>query len=178
MLPRTLHTARLTLRPPQDDDAEWIAREIARPAVHQMLTSPPRPYSLQDARTWLASLSGQSGTFVIVADDPVGVIAIDRDADGNELGYWLRVGAWGHGYMTEAGLSVVSDWFAGAGDDLVSGHLIANAASAGVLAKLGFRNESQVMRHSGFWGRDVKLQAMRLTKARWLDHMRLGAQVT
>ncbi len=69
--------------------------------------------------------------------------------------------------MTEAGSVVVADWFAATNDDLLSGYLIANARSAGVLAKLGFQNEAPMMRYSRYFDREVEFQAMRLTKKRW-----------
>jgi RimJ/RimL family protein N-acetyltransferase len=171
-----LQTARLTLRPPQDDDAEWIAREIARPEVHQMLTSPPRPYALADAKTWLTSVQKLSGTYVIVADAPIGVISVDSLTWSEELGYWLCRDAWGKGYMTEASVAVAEAWFGASDKDLLSGHLTANAASSNVLRKLGFAYEAPVMRHSGFWGCEVELQRMRLTKTRWLEHGRAAGQ--
>jgi RimJ/RimL family protein N-acetyltransferase len=176
MLPATLQTTRLTLRPPVAEDADWIAREIARPEVHKMLTTPPRPYRKVDAEVWLGMINGKDGVYMIVADEPVGIIDLGRGVSERELGYWLRQDAWGRGYMTEAGRAVVSSWFAVADGDLVSGHLNGNAGSAGVLTKLGLVYEAPVMRHSGFWGREIEVQRMRLTKARWLEHARAGAQ--
>jgi RimJ/RimL family protein N-acetyltransferase len=149
------------------DDAAWIAREIAQPEVHQMLTSPPRPYRLADAENWLASGQKMAGTYVIAADGPIGVVSVDSLAQAEELGYWLRKDAWGKGFMTEAAHAVVSAWFGATDKDLVSGHLTANLASAHVLRKLGFTYETPLMRHSGFWGREVEVQRMRLTKMRW-----------
>lgn len=149
------------------DDAAWIAREIARPEVHQMLTSPPRPYELADAETWLASVRKTTGTYVIATEGPIGVVSVDSLAWTEELGYWLCKDAWGKGHMTEAGHAVASAWFGATDKDLVSGHLTANIASAHVLRKLGFTYETPLMRHSGFWGREVEVQRMRLTKMRW-----------
>jgi RimJ/RimL family protein N-acetyltransferase len=174
MLPATLRTARLTLRAPGAEDADWIAREIARPEVHQMLTTPPRPYRASDAEAWLDMISGRDGAYVIGASDPVGIVDIGRGEGERELGYWLRMDAWGKGFMTEAAQALVAAWFDATDDDLVSGHLTANAASAGVLRKLGFAYEAPVMRHSGFWGREVEVLRMRLNKAGWLKRRRAG----
>lgn len=168
MLPATLRTARLVLRPPEAEDADWIAREIARPEVHQMLTTPPRPYRLADAESWLGTTRSADGIYVIVLDGPVGIIDLGRGQAERELGYWLRTDAWGKGYMTEAGRAVVSTWFAHADSDLTSGHLAGNKGSAGVLGKLGFRYVAPLMRYSGFWGREVEVLRMRLTKYDWL----------
>jgi RimJ/RimL family protein N-acetyltransferase len=167
MLPATLRTARLVLRAPQADDAAWIAAEIARPEVHQMLTTPPRPYGLADAKGWIGSTLDKDGVYLICAGGPLGIVDLGRGDSERELGYWLRTDAWGKGYMTEAAQSLVAAWFGASDGDLVSGHLEGNTGSAGVLRKLGFEYEASVMRHSGFWGREVEVQRMRLTKARW-----------
>jgi RimJ/RimL family protein N-acetyltransferase len=178
MLPAILRTARLTLRPPQDDDAEWIAREIARPEVHQMLTSPPRPYGLADAKGWIGSTLDKDGVYVICAGTPLGIVDLGRGNGEQELGYWLQTGAWGQGYMTEAAQSLVAEWFGAYDGDLVSGHLVGNSGSAGVLRKLGFGYEASLMRHSGFWGREVEVQRMRLTRANWARHSGIEGPVT
>ena len=163
-MPRAeLVTARLTLRPPRDDDAAWIATEIAKPQVHAMLTAPPKPYRLADAETWLTFARTQPGHYVIVADDPIGVVTLASMTRGPELGYWLRKSAWGQGYMTEAARAVVSEVFLDGATELLSGHLTANAASARVLSKLGFRSAGTASHFSGFYGCDVEIQRMSLT---------------
>jgi RimJ/RimL family protein N-acetyltransferase len=176
MLPSTLQTARLVLRAPANDDAAWIAQEIARPEVHQMLTTPPRPYGLADATGWIGSTLDKDGVYVISAGGPVGIVDLGRGNNERELGYWLQTDAWGQGYMTEAAQSLVAAWFASHDGDLVSGHLVGNAGSAGVLRKLGFGYERSVMRHSGFWGRDVEVQRMRLTRANWATRSGVDGQ--
>lgn len=162
-----LKTARLTLRPPMAEDAGWIAQEIARPEVHAMLTAPPRPYSLADAHDWLAAVAQRRGQYVIEAGGPVGVVTVESLTRGPELGYWLRLSAWGHGYMTEAVRAVIGEHFAASDLPLVSGHLTANAGSAAVLRKNGFRYTGVVRRMSGFHGREVDVQRMVLDRADW-----------
>lgn len=159
-----LQTARLTLRPPCDDDAGWIAAEIARPAVHSRLTAPPRPYGLADAVAWLGLAKGRAGQYVIAADQPIGVVTLDPLTRGSELGYWLRQSAWGHGYMTEAVRAVVAEHFADGASELVSGHLTGNVASARVLGKLGFRHRGTAKHKSGFYGCEVEVQRMALAR--------------
>ena len=163
-MPRAeLQTVRLTLRPPHDDDAVWIATEIAKPQVHAMLTAPPKPYGLADAKTWLASAKSAPGHYVIVAKEPIGVVTLASLTRGPELGYWLRDTAWGQGYMTEAARAVVAEHFLDGATDLQSGHLVANAASARVLTKLGFRPAGTASHFSGFYGTEVDVQRMALT---------------
>lgn len=164
MIRAAIQTARLHLRPPQDDDSEWIAAEIARPEVHAMLPSLPCPYGLTEARTWLNGAKSANWHYVIVADAPLGVVTLMSVAWGQELGYWLRPSAWGKGYMTEAARAVVGAWFASGELELHSGHLTENKGSARVLGQLGFRYEAPLMRHSNYFGREVEVQRMRLTR--------------
>ncbi len=164
MIRAELRTARLWLRSPQDGDAEWIAAEIARPEVHAMLTSPPRPYGLAEARAWLDRVKVEDWQYVIVADVPIGIVTLMSPVWGQELGYWLRPCAWGKGFMTEAAYAVVAAWFACGGGDLHSGHLTENSGSARVLGKLGFRYGPPLMRHSCYFGHPVEMQRMRLTE--------------
>ena len=163
-MPRAeLQTARLMLRPPRGDDAAWIATEIATAEVHAMLTAPPKPYRLADAIGWLASAKSAPGHYVIVTDEPIGVVTLESATRGPELGYWLRKSAWGQGYMTEAARAVVAEHFLDGAPDLLSGHLTGNTASAAVLGKLGFRSAGTASHFSGFYGHEVEVQRMVLT---------------
>ena len=165
-MPRSaLQTARLTLRPPRHDDVNWIAAEIAHPEVHSMLTAPPKPYGLADAVAWVDLAQRRTGHYVIEADQPIGVVTLESTLRGPELGYWLRKSTWGQGYMTEAARAVVAEHFAEGASELVSGYLAGNAGSAAVLGKLGFQYVGTAQHKSGFYGRDVEVRRMVLTRA-------------
>lgn len=99
----------------------------------------------------------------------LGVIGLESFAhlhESVELGYWLRVDAWGKGLMTEAGFAVL-DWAFGP----VNAHRVRVAAatdnhrSLAVVARLGFRFEG------------IARQAERCN-ARWLDHAVFALLVT
>ncbi|MEJ6394423.1 GNAT family N-acetyltransferase [Gymnodinialimonas sp. 2305UL16-5] len=172
----TLRTERLTLRPLHDRDAEWIATEIARPDVHRMLTSPPYPYRLSDAETWLKMASAHPGHYAIVVHDPSGpkpsgVISLhlhETDGEiGGELGYWLAQSQWGNGYMTEAARAVLDQHFAEKDADVPSGYIEDNPASCNVLTKLGFRENGVKRRVCHFRQSEVTIRKMRLTASDW-----------
>lgn len=164
----TLHTERLTLRPPRPDDAAWIGCEIARPEVHHWLTAVPNPYGLADAEEWIQANAGRPGSYVIEAEDsPLGVLTLDNPAWGPELGYWLRRSAWGQGVMTEAATTALEHHFAASDAAMPSGHLTDNTASRRVLLKLGFTDTERVSRHSRYFGTEVAVQRMVLTPETW-----------
>ncbi len=92
----------------------------------------------------------------------VGLESLTHLHESADLGYWLRVDAWGKGLMTEAAKAVV-DW----AFDVVGTHRVRVAAATGnhaslaVIARLGFRFEG-IARHAERCG------------GRWLDHACFG----
>lgn len=139
-------TPRLTLRPGWPEDAPALARAIGNESVVRHLARVPWPYRLADAEWFLALPRGpHDARFVIVPREDggriIGGIALEPMEGGTwELGYWLTPAAWGRGYATEAGRAVIDI----ARHALGAARLVAtphadNAASAHVLAKLGFR---------------------------------------
>lgn len=162
-----LETQRLVLRPPEAADADWVAREISRPEVQRFLTNPPHPYRHEHAVAWLESQQGIEGSFVIVADKPVGAVTLRLHQKGGELGYWLAQEAWGNGYMTEAAGAAVAWHFGRSDQDVPSGYIVDNPGSANVLTKLGFQKENIRTAYCQFRQQDVEIQNMVLTKAAW-----------
>ena len=161
-----IETERLKLRPPERQDAEWLAREIANPKVLQWLTTPPSPYRLTDAHDFLESRAGLPNIRVIVGQKPLGVVGLEPTRGAPfELGYWLQESAWGNGYMTEAAGALVDWHFAHHTSDILSGWLSGNDGSANVLEKLGFVREKPVERWANFHGRKMPLERVRLKKS-------------
>ncbi|WP_218588633.1 GNAT family N-acetyltransferase [Marivita hallyeonensis] len=173
-----LETERLILRQLRPDDADWLAAEIARPEVHQWLTSPPRPYRLEDARGYIDRVRDCPGYRMIERDGTrCGVVSITpKDGDGaaHEIGFWLCREAWGHGLMTEAAAAMI-DWHFDRHTVLASGWMQQNAGSESVHRKLGFQETGEVrMIYAHFHGRDVPVVRVRLDRQSWGDVDRTG----
>ena len=146
-------TQRLTLRPGWIEDAPEMAAAIGHEQVCAKLALVPFPYTLQDARDYIASQQAVASPTLYMFEHRgesvrlIGGIGLHQDEAGDhELGYWLTPDAWGRGYATEAGHAVVRM----ARDSLrlkrlVSGHFLDNPASGAVLRKLGFRPTGQVV---------------------------------
>ena len=70
-----------------------------------------------------------------------------------QLGYWIGVQYWNHGYTTEATRAVIDHGFRVLGLNRIEAHhMTANAASGRVMAKAGMRREgfsSQALRKNG-----------------------------
>ncbi len=139
-------TERLTLRPPNSRDAARIAELIDDEAVVRMLSGPPYPYFVDDARAFLdlVEAQGPARNRVFVADHPreglIGIVGFHTvEHPWPELGYWFGRAFWGRGYATEAARAATAwadtVWGKRA---LGSGHFHDNPASGRVLAKAGF----------------------------------------
>ena len=141
----TLLTDRLILRPPQQGDAEPIARYLNDLDVAGNLARVPFPYHLSDARAWLrtqrADFAPHAANFAIelAGAGYVGHIGYQPLGESAVIGYWLGKPHWGRGIMSEAAAAAI-DWYFAASDApaIYSGVFHFNAASLAIQRRLGF----------------------------------------
>jgi RimJ/RimL family protein N-acetyltransferase len=139
-----LETERLVLRAPRLGDAKAIATLANDRRIAENTARIPHPYKPADAKSWLESVNRADGeaTYVITRDgDIIGACGFEAREDGvPEIGYWLGVSHWGHGYATEAARALIDHAF---GDRdyaaLQAGARVTNPASRRVLEKCGFQ---------------------------------------
>jgi RimJ/RimL family protein N-acetyltransferase len=163
VLPETLTTARLVLRPPMPGDAAALAHEIGHYDGARWLGRVPYPYGLNDAQRFIDGAKPGQTWLMFEGDALVGGLSADH-----ELGYWLARPAWGRGLATEACDAVVDVWFADPGrDDLPSGHYEGNDRSARVLIKQGFRYSGTRQVTARALSQEVTSHTMVLTRADW-----------
>jgi RimJ/RimL family protein N-acetyltransferase len=163
-----IQTDRLTLRPLETGDADWIARDIINPNVAKWLSSLPHPYHRADAEAFIALKANDPGYRVIVSDHPMGIVSIETANGTNELGYWLAQPYWGAGYMSEAARAMVDWHFDRSEARLFSGWIQGNAASENVLQKLGFPRTGVVKTQTvAFYGGPVQSDQVQLTNKAW-----------
>lgn len=165
-------TERLTLRPGWPEDADALHAAIAHRPVVEKLARVPWPYTLDDARDWLARPAEAMPVFTIHAHDLgpvprlVGGIGLHPEEDGLNLGYWVTPDAWGRGYATEAGRQVVAIARHALGQPrLAAYHHVDNPASGRVLRKLGFREVGRGKRPCAARGHAVDSVMMSLDLA-------------
>lgn len=99
------------IRPHHDSDAEAMARGANNPNVAKGMSDAwPQPYTPNDARTWMSSISTGSSPFGFVIcrledNVAIGSIGISEKKEGfptiMEAGYWLSEDQWGQGIATE-----------------------------------------------------------------------------
>jgi RimJ/RimL family protein N-acetyltransferase len=123
------------LIPLYDVQAADIVAGLAEFDVARWLSRVPFPYGLDDARAYQEGFGGADSSIraIVVEGQFAGIIGIKPD-----LGYWLAKPFWGRGLATAAAQRLLADHFFNAQEPIISGHFAGNAASAKVLAKLGF----------------------------------------
>ena len=141
-----LETERLVLRAPRLGDAKAVAQLANDRRIAENPARIPHPYTLVDAEKFIASVNQAEGEvcFLITREKivlgAVGLAAAERDAP--ELGYWLGVPFWGHGYATEAAAASLTFAF----DELncpevVSFTALPNERSIAVMRRLGMTHD-------------------------------------
>jgi len=149
-----IETRRLTLRAPEDRDLERMTRFAADYDIARMTLRMPYPYSVDDAKSFLAKSAGQDrrrdNSFAIELEDEglVGMIGFFHDKDPYpEMGYWIARPYWGRGFATEAAEGALvwasRSWKKRA---VAAGHFSDNPASGRVLTKSGFLYTGEVRR--------------------------------
>lgn len=177
----TIATARLVLRPFELADAPEVqrlagAREIAAVTAHI-----PHPYPDGVAELWIAThaphFHHDDGLTLAITrrEDGVlmGAISLMVDSEDKahgraELGYWLGVPYWGHGYCTEAARALL-DYGFGVLElrRIFARHLGSNPASGRVMAKAGLRFEGVLRQHHVKWGRPEDDVHYGLLRSEW-----------
>lgn len=171
-------TERLTLQPVRMEDAEEISVIANNHEVAQGVINIPHPYTLEDARKWIAGFTGENKKEDVVilgirekgGNRLMGVLSIFITAKHGraEFGYWLGREFWGKGYGTEAAMKGLEFCFTEYGLGSVGiVHFGDNERSGRVAVKAGFRYEG---RRKGFYlkeGRRVDQVLYGLTKEDW-----------
>lgn len=158
-----LTTTRLVLRAFRVSDAPDIARLANDRRIAEGTLLLPFPYTEEDARYWLSThyagvRDSKAVTYAITIRSAPGSdsgpligaigLMIDRTHQRAELGYWLGVNYWKHGYTTEAAQALIHHGFSSLGlQRIFASHYAANPASGRVMQKLGMRQEGTLRRH-------------------------------
>jgi [ribosomal protein S5]-alanine N-acetyltransferase len=157
-----VRSARLTLRPLTEADAETVQRlcsdrEIAATTMHI-----PHPYPAGAAMEFIrsradayASAQAASWGMEMRGSGIVGVIGLSLvPAHRNvELGYWVGRPFWGQGIATEAAIAMVRCAFERFDAVRVHAHHFSrNPASGRVLQRAGMRHEGTLRSHVLKWG--------------------------
>ena len=177
----TIETERLVLRPLRASDAGPITLHASDERVARMTVAIPHPYPPGAAEAFIeGTLTGRRAeeTWAIDAtpvggEELIGVIGYQPGPSG--LGYWVGPPYWNVGYATEAVVAFVSYLFKTRGIDWIDAMVfVENAASAGVLAKAGFREIGRSRGFSVARGETVAGHVFRLERSGWTASLEPG----
>lgn len=140
-----LETPRLILRPRRADDAEALFPSFADPELMRYWSGPPHSSvdetradferHADDWRAWAVTVRGD--------DTAIGMVAAGEKRQGHvsELGYLFARTHWGGGFAREAVSAVIDRIFAEGQRKVFADTDPDNAASRGLLERLGFKLE-------------------------------------
>ena len=171
----SLETARLRLRPFRDADLERLVEVAGQRSIADTTVSVPHPFTAEHGRAWIARCAaewnaGVAAHFAVALRETPGrlmgyaaVRSIQREHGEGELSFWLDEAHAGAGYATEATGALLAFAFGPLDLNRVCAHhMVRNAASGRVLARIGFRREGLLRQHVRKWDvyEDVLLSAV------------------
>ena len=131
------------LRAPRLADVKAIVRLVGDRRIAENTARIPHPYGADDAEQFLANVNRREGeaTFAIVLKgELIGMCGVELREGAAEIGYWLGVPYWNHGYATEAVRAVIDHAFRDLEHEVLqAGARVSNPASRRVLEKCGFQ---------------------------------------
>ena len=174
----TLETPRLTLRPYTKADIPQLVLLLSAREVAAMTLRIAHPYTEKHAKDFIAKADTLDETndevrraITLRADGVLcgGVgLRLEPEHHHAELGYWIGIPYWGHGYATEAAQAMVRHGF-----ETMKLHRIAatcmthNPASARILTKLGMRHEGCLRQHQNKWGKFLDVECYGILRSEW-----------
>ena len=169
-----LETARLILRPYSERDIPELLPLIGSREVAATTLRIPHPYTERDARDFLANIQGEDEERLAITlrtdERLIGGVGLRLNLPHRnaELGYWLGVAYWGHGYATEASREMLRYGFEDLGlHRIFASHFKHNPASGRVLKKIGMRYEGCQRQHLLKWGQFVDSELYGILREEW-----------
>lgn len=170
----TLTTDRLVLRPFTLADAPAVQRLAGAREVALNTLLIPHPYPDGAAEAWISQPRDPNNVIFAItlreSGDVIGAmgLVISRENDRAEIGYWLAVEQWNHGYATEAARAVTRYGFEELNlNRIFALHFTRNAASGRVLQKLGMRHEGSMREHLVKWGERIDVELYGILRKDW-----------
>jgi hypothetical protein len=128
----------------------------------------PHPYEEGFAERWIAERQvefqkNSALTFAIVL------------TESSELGYWVGLPYWNHGYCSEAAAAVVNYGFEVLRLNRIwAAHFSRNRASGRVLQKVGMTHEGCLHEHISKWGQYLDVEQYGILRSEWIKNRKVG----
>lgn len=160
-----IETERLTLRPLSDADIAELVPLIGDRRVAATTLRIPHPFAEKDAREFLSCPAKENelrlGIRLSTNGVFIGGIGLHPYPEHKraELGYWIGVPFWGHGYATEAARAVVKYGFEKVQlNRIFAAHFKHNPASGKVLQNAGMKYEGCMRQNILKWGEFIDVE--------------------
>jgi ribosomal-protein-alanine N-acetyltransferase len=170
----TLETPRLKLRPYTEADIPELLPLIGTREVAATTLRIAHPYTEQDAKAFLELAKDPDKLWLAItlrsdARQIGGIgLRVDKQHQHAELGYWLGVPFWGHGYATEAATEMLRYGFEMlALHRIFASHFKHNPASGRILKKIGMQYEGCQREHLRKWDRFVDSELYGILRREW-----------
>jgi len=172
-----LDTARLRIRAYSEADIAELVPLIGAREVAATTGRIPHPYTVEDARQFLAKIEADREVSLAITlrenGRLMGGIGL-RLVEGHqnaELGYWLGVPFWGQGYATEAAREMLRYGFENLHlHRIFATHFKHNPASGRVLRKIGMRYEGCQREHVLKWDQFLDSELYGILRREWENH--------
>jgi RimJ/RimL family protein N-acetyltransferase len=176
-----LQTDRLTLRPYEASDIPALIRLAGAREVAATTLRIPHPYTEEAAQQFIATCeqdaaSGSITRFAICLRNTgefcggIGLLMDEGQPHRAELGYWIGVPFWGHGYATEAARAMLDYGFRTLGlHRIYASYVSENVASGVVLRKIGMTREGGFRGHILKWEQFHDIECYGMLKSDWKD---------
>jgi RimJ/RimL family protein N-acetyltransferase len=177
----SLTTPRLVLRPFRSSDGSDVERLAGVWEVADTTLNIPHPYPEGGGAGWIKTHAatwkkGTSLTLAIVLRDTpeklIGAVSLEiaREHARGELGYWIALDEWGHGYATEAARAVAAFGFEKLELHRIQArHFTRNEASGRVMQKLGMQFEGGIREGYLRWGRFEDVSCYGVLAHEWAE---------
>lgn len=170
----TLESARLRLRPYTEADIPELLPLIGTREVAATTLRIAHPYTEQDAKAFLSSAEDPDKLWLAITLRSDGRqlggigLRVDKQHQHAELGYWLGVNFWRHGYATEAAREILRYGFETlALHRIFASHFKHNPASGRILKKIGMKYEGCQREHLRKWDRFVDSELYGIIRREW-----------
>lgn len=170
----TLETARLRLRPYTETDIPELLPLIGTREVAATTLRIAHPYTEQDAEAFLQLAKDPDKLWLAITLRSNGRqmggigLRLEKHHQHAELGYWLGVPFWGHGYATEAAREILRYGFEMlALHRIFASHFKHNPASGRILKKIGMQYEGCQREHLRKWDQFVDSDLYGILRREW-----------
>ncbi len=170
-----LRTERLLLRDFREDDIPALVRLAGAREVAATTLRIPHPYTKEHAKQFLEMRQEQKFGYsfaitLLATGELCGAVGLHPDPvhPRAELGYWIGLPHWGHGYATEAARAVVDFGFRELQlQRIFAHHFQGNTVSGRVLQKVGMKYEGCQRGHIEKWGQLLDLENYGMLREDW-----------